>query len=164
MSNKKETIKRLIIFLVFAFALSSIPMLIYYFCAKTTDSPLYQFLGLITMFSPAAANILTRLITKEGFHHMGLRLHLKGHIKLYVLALLLPLIYTTIGGILGAACYGGFLQWEGFEEISVGYIITYIIYLIGFSVALCFYTMGEEFGWRGYMTPKLEQFMALRHL
>jgi TM2 domain-containing membrane protein YozV len=50
------------------------------------------------MFAPALSSILTRLITKEGFHQMYLHPHFKGHIKDYLLLYFWPTLLLFLSG------------------------------------------------------------------
>lgn len=160
MQNKQDTIKRLIIYIVLAFAISNGPMLAIMAYGVEPSSPAYQLVALLTMFGPAAANLLTRVITGEGFHTMYLRVNLTGNGKNYILAILLPIVWGVLGGLLSALCFGGFLQNEALKEVSPMFYGSYVFYLIAFSAAVFFPALGEELGWRGYMTPKLEEIMG----
>ncbi len=159
MTNKKDTIKRLVIFYVLAFVLANVPELLYYFISKDTDfgGYTYSIFGLSAMFAPAIASVLTRLITKEGFSNMLIWGRLKGHIKYYIIAIIFPIAYWAIGEGITSIIYGGFLESDAIELMGVGYFVKYLIYLIGFAMVMILTPFGEELGWRGYMTPKLEE-------
>lgn len=70
--NKKTELKRLLIFLAFAFGISWAIFLAYSLTGHTWDSedPLSSIAGL-GMLAPFAANLLTRWVTKEGFAMTG---------------------------------------------------------------------------------------------
>lgn len=126
------------------------------------------------MFFPAIGVFLTRLITKEGFQNAWLRPHFKGNLKTYLLAYFGPGILT----ILGSALY--FLIFSGSFDSELGYLQTTLegagvsaeMYpmplstqlilqaLMAFSLGpiMNFFTcFGEEWGWRGYLLPKMAQ-------
>ncbi len=85
MSNEKKLCaKRLVIYLLFAFGLAWIPWIILnkkvgYEEWFTTNH--YALFAIPTLYAPALANLLTRLITREGFSDMKLHLRLKRHWK-----------------------------------------------------------------------------------
>ncbi|MGN0578535.1 MAG: hypothetical protein ACI4J4_07940, partial [Ruminiclostridium sp.] len=87
MINKKLEAKRLVIFLLLAFGISWVPAIImncavgYHEWFETFKMP---FFALIVLFGPALANVLTRVITREGWHDSLLHLKLKGNIKYYL--------------------------------------------------------------------------------
>ncbi len=151
MTNKKETIKKLVVFYILAVVLANAPMLLYFYISKSTDSRefMYSMVALFTMCAPAVANILTRLITKEGFSNMLIWGRLKGHVKYYVIAISFPVVYWIISYGIVSIIYGGFLEAEAIQVMGVGYFIKYAIYLIGFSMVMTLTPFGEELGWRG---------------
>lgn len=92
MLNKQLTVKRILIFCVISFVpfWIIVPILnaayggmIY--TLEEAGAAIYV-LGVFGMFIPAIANLLTRLITKEGFENSYLGLHIKGNGKYYAAA------------------------------------------------------------------------------
>lgn len=154
---KSTALKRLLLFLFFAFALSWIPWII---LNKTVGydewftGGHYSALVLLTGGGPAFANLLTRLITKEGWKDSKLHLNLKGNLKYYVIALLTPLLYGAVRGLLLTAKIGDF---GADSEYSAAMRFVIVLQAMYMSVMLSFNTFGEEFGWRAYMNPKMEQ-------
>ena len=82
--NPKIELKRLLIFLGFAYSISWGTALVIFFTGGLENSPLimientsislaYLLLATIYMFGPALANILTRIVTKEGFKDLALK-------------------------------------------------------------------------------------------
>lgn len=128
---------------------------------RTTDTAAYQLVMLLSMLFPAIGNIITRIITKEGFEGSMLRVNIKGRIKYYLTAVLLPFIYTFAAVLIlcifflpkGSAC-------TMLRGMSFGNIVTTILFLAVVSTLCSMTAFGEEFGWRGYLTPKLEQLMG----
>ncbi len=124
------------------------------------------------MFFPAIGVLLTRLITKEGFQNAWLRPRFKGNIKTYLLAYFGPGILT----LLGMAVY--FLIFPSHFDPEFGYLRATLeasgagVYALPLSTMLtvqvltglvigpitnfltCF---GEEWGWRGYLLPKMAE-------
>jgi len=124
------------------------------------------------MFFPAIGVLLTRLITKEGFKNAWLHPHMRGNIKIYLLAYFGPGILT----IFGAIVY--FLIFPSHFDAQLGYMratfeaaggnvdalpISLSVVLIAqvaeafllgpiLNFITCF---GEEWGWRGYLLPKM---------
>lgn len=133
------------------------------------------------MFFPAIGALLTRLITKEGFRNAKLKPNLKGHIRYYLLAW----FGTPVFVLLGTAVYflifpdrfdpsvqtlidTAMSQYEsmGMDTISESqirmqfYIQIPLAFLFGPvpNLITCF---GEEWGWRGYLLPKMKEKMPM---
>lgn len=163
MTNKKTELKRLLIFLFFAFALSWIPAIIfnkvfgYHEWFETNKYPvLFWFMG----YGPALANVITRKLTHEGWHDSMLRLHLKGNIRYYLTAVFIVSIMSIPCNIMGTIIYGG----NDWSDIGKGVTFTeaagMVLLIFATSPLIAFNTFGEEFGWRGYMNPKMEKLIG----
>ena len=163
MTNKKLEAKRLIIFLLLAFAISWIPAIIlnctvgYHEWFETYKMPLF---ALIVLFGPALANVLTRIITHEGWHDSLLHLKLKGNIKYYLIAVFSIIAVAVAEGILTTVIYGG----GDFSDIGGGMsgmqLLGNVLLTICLIPLMAFNTFGEEFGWRGYMNQKMEPLLG----
>lgn len=159
MTNKKLQVKRLLIFLFFAFALSWIPAIIfnktigYHNWFETYKVPITFW---IVGFGPALANIITRKLTHEDWHDSMLHLNFKSSWKYYLAALFLIVFISIIQGILTTIVYGN-NDWSDFGKYYNWKQVTSSVLMI-FATAplMAFNTFGEEFGWRGYMNQKLE--------
>lgn len=126
----------------------------------------------VVMFFPAIGVLLTRLITKEGFQDAWVRPNFKGNIKIYLLAYFGPGILTLLG------CLVYFLIFpEQFDPecglmqktleasgatadmipmpLSTLMVIQMIQALLLGPILNFFTCFGEEWGWRGYLLPKM---------
>lgn len=168
MNNKKLTIIRLVIF----YTLAILPLAIFtpifsnilgepMFTGEAAASQLTTTWGMIGMCAPALANVLTRVITREGLKDSYLKLELKnGKWKYYLLAFGIPLFYMiiTVFLVLLVFCHDA-ESWFTTNQIPARFW-TYFGQ-IGTTLLLILPFFGEEFGWRAYMTPKLEQIMPM---
>lgn len=178
--NKKLETKRILIYLGLTFVMT------YGYCfgviypvnsnANVREMPaaLTQLMIAAAMFFPAIGVLLTRLITKEGFKNAWLHPHLKGNVKYYLLAYFGPGILTILGTVIyflvfpnqfdtncgyfqlmldasGAGEVGNtmslpvLLMAQALQALILGPILNFIT---------CF---GEEWGWRGYLLPKMSE-------
>lgn len=167
-SDKKLTLKRIIIFILIAF----VPLIIIVAVVNAFfDEPIYvsetpealatsQLLGFIGMMTPTIANIITRIITKEGFKNSYLKINLKGNIKYYVLSVVVPLIYVIATMCISFMTYSKEFTLSEMVDFS-NIPITIGGTLLSLSAIFYFFIpfFGEEFGWRAYLTPKLTELM-----
>lgn len=172
MNTKEEkiTILRLVIFCVLAYMpLYVITPILNKMCGEfifAENANNYSIMvnntySLFIMFAPSAALLLTRLFTKEGFKNIYLRLNIKGNIRYYIASIIVRLI---------ASFMIMFLIWAIFID-GISFRITFLIgnwqvkasnffFQLGYSLLIIFLpALGEEWGWRGYMMPKLMKLM-----
>jgi len=166
--------KRIFIFVAITYGFSIVLALVIYLNGGIfvkfpfVLTPLAMALMMLLMFSPAIANIATRLITREGWSNMLLRPNFRRGWPLYLAALFLPALATIVGGAVyyllfpdrfdPSMTYGretlGLVPVAGNTDVW-----TFLITMTPFAIALSLPTLplpfGEEFGWRAYLLPKL---------
>lgn len=185
MQTKKQDLKRILIYTLVTFGLTwAYCLLVVYPLAKGKSlsgvpALATQLLVAAAMFFPAIGVLLTRLITKEGFRNAWLKPNLKGNIKYYLLVWFGPGILT----LLGAGLY--FLVFPHNLDLTFSYFVATLestgapmeelpipigllmlvqcVQALLLAPALNFVTcFGEEWGWRGYLLPKMsEQFSTI---
>ncbi|MGH2581968.1 MAG: CPBP family intramembrane glutamic endopeptidase [Anaerolineales bacterium] len=175
--------RRITIFLGFAFGIAWAFGLAVYLTGGLTESPelfpgtgITLALALIAlgyMFAPAAANVLTRVITKEGWKDTGLRPNFQTGRVHWIVAWVLPAVLTFLGVILYFEVFPSHFdteltfvraQLEAMGAQSGDALPfspwTLILIQVGQAILLSplvngLFTFGEEFGWRAYLQPKL---------
>ena len=167
-SEKKLTIKRLVIFLVLAFFpfYIIVPVMWSYFggpifvSEKTEAQVATYVVGVFGMMIPSIALIITRLVTKEGFKNSYLGLNTKGRMGYFTASVIVPLAYSAGSAVLIWALFlsGTTSFADAFDNVNVqsaGLLMMQLAYSV-----ICFFpAFGEEWGWRGYMMPKLMEVM-----
>lgn len=175
-TNKKQ----IYTFLALSFGISWVTALIIYLTGGLANSPqlisgtgitlALILLASVYMWGPALANILTRLLTKEGWQDLWLAPKLKIGWKYWLLGWFGPGILTFAG----AAIFFLILPHTYDAQLSIlkeqlvlagmpeGMINPWQIVIIQSLIALAISpalnmiaTFGEEFGWRAYLVPKL---------
>ena len=183
MKNKRNPIerKRLIIYIAVAFGIAWATALVIYLTGGLQNSPTYTLAGTqislalillatVYMFAPAIANLVTRKLTNEGKANLYLHPNFenKGW-RYYLAAWLLPGLLTILGMIL---FFGFFPRYfdanlssltdmlkEAGQTAGINpWLIVLMQTLQGMLISPILNaipTFGEEFGWRGYLQPKL---------
>ncbi len=167
MNSKKDTIKRLVIYLLIAFIpfWIIIPVLnsVYgepIFASEKAMTAAYA-VGVFGMLIPSIAHLITRLVTKEGFKNSYLGINFKGNAKYYIASVAVKLAEVLIFAVMVWQIFAGDLSFtEAFAaDERVARICSYIL-TISASIIVFFPSFGEEWGWRGYMMPKLTELMG----
>lgn len=118
--------------------------------------------SLFTMCTPMIAHILTRVITREKatVKELLLPANLRGNVKYYLLSLGIPFLMFTISTV---AIIIYFVDDYNIKDCliynNVDEFILSILINISTSLFMFYVCLGEEYGWRAYLTPKLETLM-----
>jgi len=159
--------KRIFIFIAIAYGIVIAGALMYIFTGGNISN--FQpgpILMLAIGFSPAIANVVTRLITREGWSNTFLRPNLRRGWPYYLAALTLPLAAIILGGVIYYLLFPGRFDLSMEFARQSGKILAADTWVTAtgsrffdgfrsllFGIWLIF--LGEEFGWRAYLLPKL---------
>lgn len=180
MNTKKQDLNRILIYLGITFGLTwgycflALYPVVNGEALNGVPSITAQLMTAACMFFPAIGVLLTRLITKEGFKNAWLRPNLKGNIKTYLLAWFGPGILTFAGmGIyflmfprsldLSFSYFTATLEATGAPletlPMPIGMLmLVQCVQGLFLAPAMNFVTcFGEEWGWRGYLLPKVSK-------
>ena len=112
----------------------------------------------VLMFFPALGVLITRLITREGFKNTMLRLNLRGNVRYYLIGWFGPMVLTVLGAVLYFAIHPSEFTLATLETTMAAQsmppaaIIVVMLFSPWLNLIPC---LGEEWGWRGYLLPKV---------
>ena len=157
MKNKGKTLLRIALYLILAY----LPVYILDFAYSDKQGSLTNRLaGASLMLYPAIAVIITRLVTREGFRDSFLGFGSRNSGKYYAAAFIYPIVLPLVSGLILHLFIvkNGSISDSAFASDGISAVTTMLISITtGFATAL--HGFGEELGWRGYLTPKLEELM-----
>ncbi|MFZ6030635.1 MAG: CPBP family intramembrane glutamic endopeptidase [Chloroflexota bacterium] len=165
------TIKRIAIFLGFAFGIPWVVALILALSGVWENNPLQAvtLANLVFISTPVVANLATRLTTKEGWGNFMLRPHFRRGWRFWLATWLLPFLAAVIGGALFYLLFPQSFDptLDGLRKLTAStpalaeinpwlfmLSITMQIVLIATPINAVV-SLGEELGWRAYLLPKL---------
>lgn len=167
MTERKMTVIRLVIYCVLSFVPFWIilPMMnaaygepVY---MSEAAAPAVYALGVFGMLIPSVAHLISRLVTREGFTNTYLGLNIRGNGKWYLAPVWVKLVESVIGALLIWRFFAGELSFrEAFPLEEPKALIGMLLLQLAFTIIVFFPAFGEEWGWRGYMMPKLMKLMS----
>ena len=132
----------------------------------TEETLINTALTAVLMFFPAIGVLITRLVTREGFKNVMFRLNLKGNVRYYLMGWFGPMVLTLLGAVIYfAVCPSEFTLTSYHAMMATQPIppaafwaLQVVLMLMAplLNLIPCF---GEEWGWRGYLLPKVAQRM-----
>ena len=118
------------------------------------------------MFFPAIGVLITRLITREGFKNAMLCLNLKGNVRYYLIGWFGPIVLTLLGAVLYFAVCPSEFTLTTYKATMATQPMSPAAFWVLQVVLMCMAPLlnlipcfGEEWGWRGYLLPKVAQRM-----
>jgi membrane protease YdiL (CAAX protease family) len=181
---RKVDWRRVAVYLAFAFGISWSAALVIWLTGGIAQSPALipgvpitlslVLIATVYMFAPAAAHVLTRLVTREGWNDLYLRPRFGGGAWRYLLlAWAGPVLLTIAGAALFFALFPGLFdpsmgvlreqlraaEGQTGEPVPLdGSVLLALVAVQAVFVAPLInglFTFGEEFGWRAYLQPRL---------
>ena len=170
--DKSIDTRRIVIYLLFAFGIAWATGLVIFLTGGLANNPLALPLEVVTyMGAPAMAHILTRLVTREGWHDLYLRPKFRRGWPFWLICWVAPGVLTIVGiavffalfpqyfdpalgnvqKLLQSAAGGALTQVSPWTIVLAQTVQAIVIAPIFNGLP----TLGEEFGWRAYLLPRL---------
>jgi len=162
--------RRIVIFLAIAIGVPWTAALVLYLTVGATDLIVAASVAnLIFISTPALANVATRLMTREGRQHLWLWPKFRRGWPFYLAAILLPFLAAVVGGTIFYLVFPGSFDptlgkvREFYTAYSVAadtnpwmaFVLITLQASVNWLLVNGLLSMGEEFGWRAYLLPKL---------
>lgn len=116
----------------------------------------------VLMFFPALGVLITRIVTREGFKNAMLRLNLRGNVRYYLIGWFGPMVLTILGAVLYFMVFpseftpDSYLTQMAAQPMPPAALVVVMLLSPWLNLIPC---LGEEWGWRGYLLPKVAQRM-----
>jgi membrane protease YdiL (CAAX protease family) len=117
----------------------------------------------VLMFFPALGVLITRIVTREGFNNSMLRLNLRGNVRYYLIGWFGPMVLTVLGAVLYYAIYPSEFTLATLkttmaaQPMPTAALVVVMLFSPWFNLIP---SLGEEWGWRGYLLPKVARRMG----
>ena len=118
------------------------------------------------MFFPAIGVLITRLFTREGFKNAMLHLNLKGNVRYYLIGWFGPMVLTLLGTVIYFVVCPSEFTLTTYKATMAAQPMSPTMFWALQAVLMCVAPLlnlipcfGEEWGWRGYLLPKVAQRM-----
>jgi membrane protease YdiL (CAAX protease family) len=177
---EKLDVRRIAIFLIFAYSIAWATGLVIYLTGGLAKSPsvfgavplAVVLLATSYMGAPALANILTRLLTHEGWKDLFIRPKFKQGWRYWLICWFAPAILVVLGMVVYFAIFPQYydpslgavrrLLEQRTQGLALPQINPWTVVLsqgifavIAAPILNALPVLGEEFGWRAYLQPKL---------
>jgi uncharacterized protein len=174
--------RRIAVYLIFAFGIAWTGALVIYLTGGLVNSPSVAgftlailVLTIVYMGAPALANVLTRLLTREGWHDLYLRPKLRQGWPYWIICWVAPPLLIFLGAAVFFVVFPAYynptlstvrkmLEAAG-DGQSLSQVDPWAVVISQTLVAILIAPLinaipifGEEFGWRAYLQPKLMPF------
>ena len=176
--NKSIDTKRIALYLLFAFGIAWATGLVIFLTGGLANNPLALPLEVVGyMGAPAMAHLLTRLVTREGWHDLYLRPKFRRGWRYWLICWVAPGVLTIVGMAVFFVLFPQYFDpalgnvqkllqsaaaRAGQAASAVTQMSPWTIVLVQTLQAIVIApiinglpTLGEEFGWRAYLLPKL---------
>ncbi|MBQ2936330.1 MAG: CPBP family intramembrane metalloprotease [Lachnospiraceae bacterium] len=166
--------KKLKIYLIWTFAIAWVLQVIGSIFSLQGNSLMFTLVLSVSMYAPFFGTLLAR-VPLQG---MGLKPKLKGNLKYFAAAWLLPAVFTALGAVLYFIIFpdrldltGMYIREAGGEGViqqleAEGLTLSVYMAISVISAPMyapwinMFFALGEEVGWRGAMDPMLRDYFG----